>query len=143
MDAEYTLSAGSPITMVNVISTMPDNTLAAGIVLHPKGKALRNTNEAGPGGWRYLATWGPQSDQGENLGLVVFFRNGEAGLTPNELETRSVRFRKPIFTYAFAAIWGQGPMGINDQEAFVAWCNEQQTKLPPPKGKAAPGNTKK
>jgi hypothetical protein len=133
VDATYTLKVGSPITLVTVNSTAPPETLVTGLVIHKAGKPFKEAGETTRGQWWFIASWGPQSDQGEDLGLVVFFRNGEGRLLPPQAgtETRLIRLNAPTTTYAFAAIWGQGPMGITDEAAFLAWCEAQRATLPP------------
>jgi len=130
VDTTYSLKAGSPLTWVNVKSNLPRATLASGLVKTPKVKRYRNTNSVKKGEWRYIATWGDkQSEVGDGLGTVLFYRDGDARLMPSVNKTFPIRFNTPNPTYAFAAVWEQGPMGITDKESFIAWADAQQKKL--------------
>lgn len=131
VDTIYSMKAGSALTMVDVKSTMPPNTLATGLVMAPGLKRLRNTDEVTAGGWRYLAVWGnKRSEAKDGLGTVVFFRQGDAQQTPVTNETFPIRFTRRAFTYAFGAVWEQGPQGIKDEASFIAWVEEQRKTLP-------------
>lgn len=130
VDATYSLKSGSPLTWVNVQSTMPAATLASGLVKSSKVKRIRNSNTVKKGEWRYIATWGDkQSEAGDGLGAVLFYRDGDARLMASVNDSFPIRFNTPNPAYAFAAVWEQGPMGIASEESFVAWVDEQQRQL--------------
>ena len=130
VDTTYSLETGSPLTWVQVKSTLPKATLASGLVNSPKNKRIRNTNTVKKGEWRYIATWGDeQSEAKDGLGTVLFYRDGDARLMPAMNEAYPLRFNTPNPTYAFAAVWEQGPMGISSRESFIAWADDQQGRL--------------
>ena len=130
VDTTYSIESGNPLTWVTVKSSMPKATLASGLVNYSGNKRLRNSNTVSKGEWRYIATWGDtQSEAKDGLGAVLFYRDGDARLMPSVNDTYPVRFNTPNPTYAFAGIWEQGPMGITDEESFIAWVDAQQKQL--------------
>lgn len=130
IDTTYKLESGSPLTWVSVKSDVPKATLASGLVKSPKVKRIRNSNSVKKGEWRYIATWGDeQSEAGDGLGAVLFYRDGDARLMPSMKDAFPIRFNTSNPTYAFAAVWEQGPMGITDEQSFIAWVDGQQEKL--------------
>lgn len=130
VDTAYSLESGSPLTWVNVKSDLPKATLASGLVKSPKVRRIRNSNTVEKGEWRYIATWGDkQSEAGDGLGAVLFYRDGDARLMPSVNDAFPIRFNTSNPTYAFAAVWEQGPMGITNEESFISWVDSQQQKL--------------
>ena len=130
VETTYSLNSGSPLTWVSVQSNLPKDTLASGLVKNVKAKHIESQNSVKQGEWRYIATWGDkQSEAKDGLGTALFFRNGDARVMPTMIDTSPVRFNSPNPTYAFAGVWEQGPMGITDEESFIAWLDGQQRKL--------------
>ena len=130
VNATYSLKSGSPLTWVKVQSNLPPATLASGLVNSPKSERRRNSDTVEKGEWRYIATWGDeQSEAKDGLGTVLFYKQGEARLMPSVNDTYPLRFNSPNPTYAFAGVWEQGPMGITDEQSFIAWANLEQEKL--------------
>ncbi|NNC38914.1 MAG: DUF4861 family protein [Hyphomonadaceae bacterium] len=130
VDTTYSLKSGSPLTWVSVKSTLPNKTLASGLVNNPKGKRIRNSNAVKKGEWRYIATWGDkQSEANDGLGTVLFYRDGDARLMPTVNDTFPLRFNSSNPSYAFAGVWEQGPMGIANEKDFIAWADDQQKQL--------------
>lgn len=131
VDAVYSMQEGSPLTFVNVVTTLPKGTLATGLAKAGKYPRILSTNKAQKGDWRYIAVWGDErSEAKDGLGTVLFFRAGESKLAPNTDHTYPVQFTGQRFTYAFAGIWEQGPMGISDREALIEWADKQLKLLP-------------
>ena len=115
---------------MSVKSNVPSATLASGLVKSSKVKRVRNSNTVTKGEWRYIATWGDkQSEVGDGLGTVLFYRDGDARLMPSVNDAFPIRFNTSNPTYAFAAVWEQGPMGISSEESFISWVDAQQKKL--------------
>lgn len=131
VDATYSMKEGSPLTFVEVNSTMPRNTLASGLAMARGLQRIRNSNKTEPGDWRYIAVWGDtRSEAKDGLGTVLFFRQNDAQLAPQGNETFPIRFARNKFTYAFAAVWEQGPQGVTDEASFIAWADALQQSLP-------------
>ena len=130
VDTTYSIESGNPLTWVKVKSSLPNATLASGLVKSKGNQRFRNSNTVKKGEWRYIATWGDtQSEAKDGLGTVLFYRDGDARLMPSVNDTYPIRFNTPNPTYAFAGVWEQGPMGIANKESFIAWVEAQQRNL--------------
>lgn len=131
VDATYSMKQGSPLTFVDVVSTLPAGTLGSGLAKAGNYPRILSTNQTKKGEWRYIAVWGDdRSETEDGLGTVLFFRAGISKLAPNNEHTYPIQFTPQRFSYAFAGVWEQGPMGITTREQFIAWADEQLTKMP-------------
>jgi hypothetical protein len=131
VDATYSMKTGSPVTMVQVASTIQAGTLASGLAKAGEFTRIISKGPTKRGEWRYIAVWGDnRSEAKDGLGTVLFFRNGDAQLMPLANESYVIKFNKQRFTYGFGAVWEQGPMGISNREQFIAWADEQLKLLP-------------
>lgn len=131
VDATYSMAKGSPLTWVDVVSTMPPITLASGLSKAPNSIRLKEAGKTTQGQWRYIAIWGDtRSEAKDGLGTVLFYRHGDGQLKPQTNETFVVRFPKRRFKYAFGAVWQQGPQGVNDEASFIKWVEDQYKNLP-------------
>ncbi|WP_162199446.1 DUF4861 family protein [Aurantiacibacter marinus] len=126
--ADYSIGAQSPLTRVsvNASDTLP---LATGIVMHDGAEFIRSAG-ASSGDWQYIATWGDtQSENGDGLGMALFYRADQAGYGGLANETHFVTFDDAEFEYGFLAAWALDPMAITDRDGFVALLEEELTKL--------------
>lgn len=131
VDATYSMKEGSPLTFVDVVSTLPAGTLGSGLAKAGNYPRILSTNQAKKGEWRYIAVWGDdRSEAKDGLGTVLFFRAGISKLAPNNEHSYPIQFTQQRFSYAFAGIWEQGPMGITNREQFIAWADEQLANMP-------------
>lgn len=120
LTTRYTISAGSPVTVVDAKATGA-GTMAAGLVHHSGMTVLTSGKKSGA--WGYIATWGQQSLAGDNLGIALFFpEDGVATRDNDDGQTLFVTFKDPAsIHYAFAATWVQDGSGVRDQAGFQAW----------------------
>lgn len=126
--ADYAIGAQSPLTRVsvNASDTLP---LASGVVMHD-GAEFIQSGGASEGNWRYIATWGDtQSENGDGLGMALFYRADQASYGGLANETHFVTFGEAEFEYGFLAAWERDPMGIRDRDAFVALLAEELANL--------------
>lgn len=126
--AKYLISTGSPMTLVNV-DAAGDLPLASGIVMHDGAEFFRSGND-GNGGWRYIATWGDkQSENGDGLGMALFYRKSEASYGGLANQTHYVAFNRNAFTYGFLAAWERDPLQITSKEEFAALLDAELERL--------------
>jgi rhamnogalacturonyl hydrolase YesR len=120
LEATYVIRTGSPLTRVDAVATGLKGPLVAGIARHDKVEVLSGTT---PGGWGYVASWGPQSLAGDDLGTVLFFRAAEIeGPYRDDGRTLYVTFKSPQAAhYALAATWVQDGSGVRSLADFKAW----------------------
>jgi hypothetical protein len=84
--------------------------------------------------WGYLATWGKQSLNNDELGLAVFFDPGNFS-TFTEDEFSHVVKLKPVQTslqYYFLAAWVKEPGGIQNEEQFKKYVDQVALELANP-----------
>lgn len=128
----YTARAQSPLTSVKVTTTGRAPVLATGLVKHPGVKVLQAAPSANT--WGYVATWGRQSLNDDDLGLVLFYRAEDvAGPSKDDGKSLYVAFKaKPSVDYAFAALWSKDRSGVQTPAAFEAYVKATAQELAVP-----------
>lgn len=128
------MQAGSRLAEVRLRSSMPVNSLAAGIVKLPNTTLLQDTRiKEAQNQYRYLATWGQQSLAGDELGMALFFRANDIKSTSEDDHNHVVVFKdQASIHYYFAAAWVQEPNGITSQEAFETYLKDTAHSLENP-----------
>ncbi len=127
--SDLSITAGSRLTRhVLQISGNPPN-LCTGIVKHPE--ARRFTQTESPGGWGYLATYGPQSLVNDRLGMAVLFRQKDLVSLESDDYSEVVVLQPEngeLESY-FLAAWQQEPGGIQSEAEFLAYLDAEVAKL--------------
>lgn len=128
--SRYSIDQTSPMTRVTVSSggNLP---LATGIVMHQDAEFWQSRENAGAK-WRYIATFGLQSENEDNLGLALFYRKDQAAYGGLANETRFVTFNGPKFEYGFLAAWELDPGGVNSKAEFKALLQKELDRLETP-----------
>lgn len=100
--------------------------LATGIVRHDTAGAPAVGTSAG--GCAYVASWGPQADQGDNLGLAVValapaefveLPDGGAAAAQSHLLAFAGDGPDAGASYRMVAAWGRGHAGLRDAAGFA------------------------
>lgn len=129
--SRYSISTGSPITWVNVQSTLPRGIFASGLSFTDGAKYIDDSNSEKNGDWRYIAAWGDKRSEAKDaLGTVLFFKNNDAKIMPQAIDTYPIQFYQNKFSYGFAAVWQQGAEQIDSEEKFMDWIEKQYQSLP-------------
>ncbi|HYC85108.1 MAG TPA: DUF4861 domain-containing protein [Chryseosolibacter sp.] len=126
------IHAGTRLTrQVIVTSTNMDN-LCTGIVKDPKATKLQDAGSKNRYG--YLATFGPQSLNNDNLGLAVFFKAADLSGLTEDANSHVVRLKpfQNTVEYFYAAAWEKEPDGIRDQAGFEAFLKKTAEELANP-----------
>ena len=122
LDSRLFITAGSRITKNEISIEGTINNIATGIVKQnlPIIKGTADTE------WGYIATWGKQSLNNDNLGLVIFFKNKHA-IEITEDEYNYVVVLEPEkdneVKYYFAAVWEKENGKIITKEDFINYIN--------------------
>lgn len=130
--AQLSIVAGSRVTHVDLQVDGAVPNLATGMVKHP-GTTVR----LGPaeGRWSWVATWGPQSLGGGELGLAVLYPTADL-LELTEDEFNHVIVLRPeagLVHYAFLAAWsGEGTQAPQNLAAFLALVEAEARQLEQP-----------
>lgn len=97
-------------------------------------KAKLYTSEGGNGKWGYIATYGDQSLNDDNLGLAVLFSN-ESFMEFTEDDHSHVVKLKPNagkVDYYFLGAWELEPNGITNEDDFMDYLNQVAEELANP-----------
>ncbi len=132
--ATYAISAGSPLTEVDIFAGQLSQPLAAGLTVHAGDQIIAAPKSSGA--WTYIAVWGDQEYGHDKVGTAVFFRrDGIDGPPVNDGQTLFVAFRsKAQAHYAFAARWVRenkdvpGARPVTDLAGFKAWLEAERRR---------------
>ncbi|WP_213981204.1 DUF4861 family protein [Sphingomonas sp. dw_22] len=120
LKTRYAISPGSRVTMVTAAANGAVPRMVAGLTLHDGMTQVKG----GTGRWRYFGTWGRQSLAKDDLGIVLFYRAGDAVQAGTNNGSLFVEFCDPArIRYAFAAAWVQEPDAPKTLDAFKAWAD--------------------
>lgn len=125
ISAEYKIAADSPMTFVDV-SAPSDLNLASGIVHHENTDFLQSTSGQS---WRYIATFGNQSENQDALGMALFYNSDTAIYEGNKNNTHFVKFLANDFQYSFLATWAQDKNKISDLSSFKKFIDAELKSL--------------
>ncbi|HRJ30964.1 MAG TPA: DUF4861 domain-containing protein [Cyclobacteriaceae bacterium] len=132
LSSQLSIHAGSRLTETSLtISETLDN-ICSGLIKDPKAKLFSSKGTAGEYG--YLATYGKQSLNDDNLGIAVLFKASDF-IEFTEDEFSHIVKMKPSsgkLTYYFAAAWEGEPNGIKTEEAFLKYLEQEAKKLASP-----------
>lgn len=123
--SRYTMSADSPLTIVSTMAT-PDLRLASGLAAHPDAQFVQSDAS---GQWRYIATFGLQSETKDWLGLALFYRADQAQYGGVATGTHYITFNRPDVEHGFLATWERGPGKISDRTGFMALLERERIRL--------------
>jgi hypothetical protein len=131
LDSRISIVAGSRMTRQELRFNGALNNLATGIVKFNDIPLIKGPADTK---WGYIATWGQQSLNSDNLGMVVFFKNREV-LEITADEHSYVVVLDPAGEYVeyyYAAVW-EKESGKNITEAdFIRYIEESITLLDNP-----------
>lgn len=128
-DADWQLSirAGSRLSLSELEFTAGIDSFCTGIVKMPRTEILSSLE----GEWGYLATWGVQSLNDDELGLVVFFPTARFGKFASDGKSEIVVLHpaQNRICYYFGAAWVKEKNGIRTKEDFLRYLKQEQEKL--------------
>ena len=123
-----TINADSRLTRCDlVLDKNPDN-LCTGIVKHDSAMVISSKND---GEWQYLATYGKQSLNNDNLGMAIFYKTNDLDklTADNHSEVVVLTPTDGKLSYYFAATWELETNGITSENDFINYLEEQLIKL--------------
>ncbi|NVK25235.1 MAG: glycoside hydrolase family 88 protein [Gammaproteobacteria bacterium] len=137
--ANIAMQAGSHLAQVRLDLDKAAGPIATGIVKHKNTEFLQGNLDITGKAHSYIASWGPQSLDGKNLGMAIFFKkeyldetrvgdkNYLAILNPKGTPQKYNKDTQQL-NYYFAAVW-QAESGIKTKEAFVEYLEQQTERL--------------
>lgn len=129
LTSELTINAGSYLTKCELSLTEAIDNIATGIIKMPNTEVLKGEN----GDWGYFATFGVQSLNKDELGLVVFYKKSTLQqLTEDKLN--HVLVLNPenggkSLTYYFAAQWTLDASAIKTADQLRQFADQQVALL--------------
>ena len=129
--SEISIHAGTRVSQQVLKSSGPIENFATGLIKDPKAELIMGGEAMKYG---YLATYGPQSLAGDNLGIAVIFPNDrKMEITDDGLSHIVVlRPENHGVTYYFLAAWEQEKNGIKTKEQFIDHLNVVVNQLSNP-----------
>lgn len=116
MHRSFSIDAGSHLTHALVTTEHFQDDWAIGIVKHGVEK-LEHVDTKSE--WNYIATFGQQSEAGDELGMVVFFRSCDLQfVTDDEFNVLVILNPTTQLEYYFGAIWSAEPSGAKTLADF-------------------------
>ncbi|KXI29065.1 glycoside hydrolase family 88 protein [Paraglaciecola hydrolytica] len=137
--AHFSMQGGSRLVKVNLDLSKALDAMAIGVVKHPDTTFIKGNIDITGKAYSYIASWGKQSLDGENLGMAVFFRqeylqditeddkNYLAVVNPLGRPTAEKPHAQEL-EYYFAAVW-QPESGIDSAEDFEVYLKQEAEKL--------------
>ena len=131
LTAHLTIEAGSYLTKCELELSNPLENLCTGIVKHDNTSLINSDSN---GEWAYMATFGVQTLQNDNLGMFIFYKKNDLiELTDDNLS--HVVVLKPTdnqITYYLGAVWEKDSSGIKTKEGLVSFLDKELMKLNQP-----------
>lgn len=127
--SELSIRAGSYLTKAHLITSDLIDNLCTGMVRIDSTIVLNSFGSDGE--WQYMATFGKQSLQNDQMGLFIFYRTKDL-IEKTADQYSHVIVLKPEekeLTYYFGGVWEQDASGIQSQEAFKSFLDKQQVLL--------------
>lgn len=137
--ANIAMQAGSHLAQVRLDLDKAAGPIATGIVKHKNTEFIQGSTDITGKAYSYIASWGPQSLDGGNLGIALFFKNEYLDKTlvgdKNYLailnpQGKPQKYNKTDMQldYYFAAVW-QAESDINTKAEFVTYLEQQTERL--------------
>lgn len=128
VDSQLSMTAGSRLLHNKLTLSEPLDNLVIGLVKLPDTKLLTGTLESSGHQYTYLATYGAQSLNKDNLGMAILFKQGQLDqLTADDhshLAVMKLIAGKQLDYYLLAA-WQGEPGGIQTEQQFVDYLQQQ------------------
>jgi hypothetical protein len=131
LTTETSIQAGSRLTHLNLHSTAPMD-FCTGIIKDKNAQV--QTFPGDDKSFGFMATYGKQSLNNDELGLVVFFRPSTLASFAEDVDSHVVVFKpgQKSVEYYFAAAWIREPGGLTNKNEFMAYVKKVATELANP-----------
>jgi hypothetical protein len=116
--SHLSIHAGTRVTRQALTVTNDIENVTTGIVKDKAATLIKKNGDAQHFG--YIATYGKQSLNSDNLGLAVFFSAHDLIETAEDTNSHVIKLKpsKGNLTYYFLSAWEKEPEGIKDQNQF-------------------------
>lgn len=131
LHSTITIDAGSHASrqLLKVDSDLQN--FCTGIVKDKNGELITST---GKSGWGYIATWGKQSLNKDNMGLAVLFKNSDLVELTSDKDSHVVVLKPKNGTveYYFLGVWELEKEAITSKAMFESYLKTLQNQLNAP-----------
>ena len=129
--ARLSMQAGSRLLQNRLELSAPLDNLAIGLVKHDNTELLTGTLESSGHQYTYLASYGAQSLNNDQLGMALFFKRGKVKSITADKHSHVVVLDAAgqQVDYYLAAAWQGEPNGIQDITSFKAWLAQQIERM--------------
>jgi hypothetical protein len=128
---EVSIHAGTRWTRNSATTDRVGGTICTGIVKDEKAKLFKG--EGSDSSYAYLATYGKQSLNNDNLGLALIFDpESFAGYKEDAFSNIVLLEGNGSFEYYFAAAWELEPNGITNEADFIKYVERSARELANP-----------
>ena len=126
--SKHSIAAGSRITNVNLSIYDNAENITTGLAKYEKTDFMKSNSK---GDWQYIALYGKQTLNNDDLGIVLFYKNSDL-IKQAEDKLNYYVTLKPSnnnLQYAFAAAWEKELDGIKNKIEFAQYINDEIVKL--------------
>ena len=126
--SKFSIAAGSRITNVDLSIYDAAENITTGLAKHENADFMKSESN---GDWQYIALYGKQTLNNDNLEIVLFYKNSDL-IKQGETVLNyyvSLKPSKNKENYAFAAAWEKELNGIKTKEEFIDYINDEISKL--------------
>ncbi len=129
--AHLSMTAGSRLLQNRLRLSKPLDNLAIGIVKLPDTRLLTGTLESSGHTYTYLATYGKQSLNGDNLGMALLFKRGKLKKLTTDANSHIavMDVSGQHLEYYFVGAWQQELNGVQNENEFVAYLQQEVDRL--------------
>lgn len=132
VEARLTIHSGSRLTHQLINLTKDSDQLCSGLVKDQNGK--RYTKEPTKQTYGYIATYGAQSLNNDNLGIAVLVSPSNFVAFSEDQFSHIIKLKSldGKLDYYFLAAWEGEPGGIKNEEEFLKYLDKVATELSSP-----------
>jgi Domain of unknown function (DUF4861) len=132
VNSHLSIHAGTRATVQTLNVTNDIGNVATGIVKDKAAVLIKKNGDAQHFG--YIATYGKQSLNADNLGLAVFFNPNDLIEITEDTNSHVIKLKpsRGKLTYYFLSAWEKEPDGIKDQQQFENYLEQIARELANP-----------
>lgn len=134
LDSRISIHAGTRLTHNRISVKGALDNIVTGVIKDDKAKPKLFTSKGDKSNFGYIATYGKQSLNNDNLGIVVFFDAASCKALTEDEFSHIVKLTPSDgkIDYYYAGAWQLEPDGIKDEAAFMAYVNRVANELANP-----------
>jgi hypothetical protein len=134
LDSRISIHAGTRLTHNRISVKGTIDNIVTGVIKDDKAKPKLFKNKGDNASFGYIATFGNQSLNNDNLGIVVFFNPSSYKEFTEDQFSHIVKLApsRGKIDYYYAGVWQLEPNGIKDEAGFMEYVNRTAKELASP-----------